>query len=137
MDGRYGHPTIPMKKLFLALAALSIVGILATFPIHSSVRSKAKLIQRIEKSASADMFGDEGTPIGEPTEYIIDDQKAFLGGPDDKGVYKVDEGYLKQNNPHPLQAKTVDFFASAFRIGFAMAALLTGIIGWRIRPRSF
>lgn len=125
-----------MKKLFLVLAILSLIGFIATFPVQSSYQGKAKLIQRIEKSASADMFGDEGTPIGQPTEYIIDDPKAFLGGPDDKGIYKVDEGYLKQNNPHPLQLKSVDFLANIFRIGFGIAAVLAGLITWRIPKKT-
>jgi len=124
-----------MKKLFLAIAVLCLLGFIATFPVQSSFRGKAKLIQRVEKSAGSDLFGDEGTPIGEPTEYVIEDPKAFIGEPAN-GVYKVDESYLKQNDPHPLQLKTVDFFASSFRIGFGIAGVVAGLVGWRMRRRS-
>lgn len=124
-----------MKKISLVLAILSLLVLVATFPIHSNFASKAKLIQRIEKSSSADMFGDEGTPIGEPTQYVIDDPKAFIGEPKN-GVYQVDEGYLKQNNPHPLQLKTVDFFSSITQAVSGIAVVIFGLLAWRLKPKG-
>lgn len=112
------------------LAALAVIAIVATFPIESGYSSKAKMIQRIEKNASASLFGDEGTPIGSPQLMIIDDQKAFIGGPDDKGVYQVDEKYLKDNNIPPLQLKTVSFVLGMSRLGVGAAALLFAVVGF-------
>ncbi|MBS1700888.1 MAG: hypothetical protein JST12_04445 [Armatimonadetes bacterium] len=125
-----------MKKFFFAIAILCALGFLATFAVQSSYHGKAKLIQRIEKSASADLFGDAGTPIGEPAEYVIEDPKAFIGGPDDKGVYQVDEGYLKAHQIYPTQLKTIDFFTGAFRVGFGMAGVIAALIAWRMKPKS-
>lgn len=125
-----------MKKFLLVLSVISLLGFVATFPIQSSYHGKAKLIQRIEKSSSADLFGDEGTPIGEPTELIIEDPKAFIGGPDPKGVYQVDEGYLKAHDIYPRQLKTIDFFAGACRVGFALAAVVGGLLTYFIGRRS-
>jgi uncharacterized membrane protein YciS (DUF1049 family) len=121
-----------MKKLFLAVAILCVLGFIATFPIQSNFHGKAKLIQRIEKSAGSELFGDEGTPIGDPMMLIVEDPKAFVGEPDAKGVYKVDESYLKQNNIYPTQLKSIDFFAQCFKIGFAVAALVSGFIYYRL-----
>lgn len=125
-----------MKKLFLVVAVLCVLGFIATFPLQSNFHGKAKLIQRVEKSAGSDLFGDEGTPIGEPTELIIEDPKAFIGNADEKGVYKVDEGYLKANNIYPRQLKTIDFFATCFKVGFAIAAVVAGLIGLKLRAKG-
>ncbi len=125
-----------MKRAFLILAVLSVLGFVATFPFQSVYAGKAKMIQRIERSASADMFGDEGTPIGQPTMLIIEDPKAFIGGPDEKGVYKVDEGYLKANSIYPRQLKTIDFVASMARIGFGIAAVVLGLLSWQLKAKS-
>jgi len=125
-----------MKKLFLALAVLCVLGLIASFPVQSSYRGKAKMIQRIEKSDSSELFGDEGTPIGAPTLMIINDEKAFIGQPDDSSLYKVDEAYLTKNQIHPLQLKTVDFLASNSRVGFGIAGLIFGFIGWRMKRRA-
>lgn len=124
-----------MKKLFLAFAILSAFGFLATFPVQSRYQSKAKMIQRIQKSASTDLFGDEGIPIGAPMMTIIEDEKAYIGGADAAGKYKVDESYLTAHNIHPLQLKTVEFFVSSSRIGFGIAAALCGLFGWRLKRK--
>ncbi len=125
-----------MKKLFFVICVVGILGFVATFPLQSSYHDKAKLIQRIEKSSSADLFGDEGTPIGEPTELIIEDPKAFIGGPDAKGVYQVDEGYLKAHEIYPRQLKTIDFVVGILRIAFGAAAGFGGLLAYLIGRKS-
>ena len=125
-----------MKRIFLILSVLSILGLIATFPIKSSFHSKARLIQRVQKTASGDLFGDEGTPIGAPTLSIIEDEKAYSEPADATGLYKVDEGYLTEHKIHPLQLKTVDFLVASFQIGFAGAGLLFGLISWRLKSKN-
>jgi hypothetical protein len=124
-----------MKTLFLTLAVLCAIAFVLTFPLQSTFRGKAKMIQRIEKSASGDMFGDEGTPIGVPMMQIIEDEKAFIGPADSSGTYKVDEHYLSEHKIHPLQLKTVDFLASISRLGFVLSTILLSIISWKIKPK--
>ena len=124
-----------MKKLFLTVAIFSVLGFIATYPLQSRYHVKAKLIQRIQKTASGEMFGDDGTPIGAPTVEIIEDEKAFVGAPEAKGNYKVDENYLTEHKIHPLQIKTVDFFASCARIGFVIAGTVGGLFAWRLKQK--
>ncbi len=124
-----------LKKLCLVLAVASLVVGIATFPAYGSFKSKAKLIQRVEKSQSDSLFGETGTPIGEPQELIIEDPKAFIGEPKD-GVYQVDEGYLKANNIYPRQLKTVDFLLSNIRLGAFVAAMFFVVIGLWLGKRA-
>lgn len=65
------------------------------------------MIQRVERLSSSELFGDEGANIGAPTLLIIEDSNAFIGGPDSRNVYKVDENYLKTHKIYPVQQKTI------------------------------
>ena len=117
-----------MKRLFLVLFLASLIGFGVSSPTRLYYENKAKMVQRIQKSTSADMFGDDGTPVGKPMKLIIDDPKAFLGGPDSDDVYKVDEGYLSEHKIHPLQLKTVDFITFWTRMLSLLGAFL-GMVG--------
>lgn len=115
------------------MALIQALGFIATFPLQASYHGKAKMVQRVQKTASSDMFGDEGTPIGEPMMTILDDEKAFMGPADASGTYKVDETYLTDHKIHPLQLKTIDFLASMARIGFVISTAVFGLVGWRLK----
>lgn len=124
------------KKLCLLVALLSVIVLIATIPAYNSFAGKAKMIQRIQKSAGDSLFGEEGTPVGEATMTIIEDPKAFIGDPVN-GVYKVDQGYLDQNEIYPTQLKTVQFWIESIRLGAGVAGLLGVVLGlWKRKPKS-
>ena len=121
-----------LAKIF---AVLAIVLFAATFPIRDSFAGKAKLIQRVEKPAGDNLFGDSGNAIGSPQMLIIDDPKAFFGEPKPGEPLTVDEGYLKEHNIYPLQLKTVNFFVDYSRIGCVFTLILSGIIATLVSRR--
>ena len=124
------------KKLCLLVAVLSAIVLIATVPAYNSFAGKAKMIQRVQKSSSDALFGEEGTPVGEPTLTIIEDPKAFIGEPVD-GVHKVDQGYLDQNKIYPTQLKTVQFWIESIRLGAGVAGLLGVVLGrWKRKPKA-
>jgi hypothetical protein len=124
------------KKLCLIVAVLSAVVLIATVPAYNSFAGKAKMIQRVQRNSSDALFGDEGTPVGEPTLTIIEDPKAFIGEPTD-GVHKVDQGYLDQKKIYPTQLKTVQFWIESIRLGAGVAGLLGVVLGlWKRKPKA-
>jgi hypothetical protein len=124
------------KKLCLLVAILSAIILIATVPAYNSFAGNAKMIQRVQKNSSDALFGEEGTPVGEPTLTIIEDPKAFIGEPAD-GVYKVDQGYLDQNKIYPTQLKTVQFWIESIRLGAGVAGLLGVVLGlWKRKPKA-
>ncbi len=123
------------KKLCLLVAIFSVIVLIATVPAHNSFAGKAKMIQRVQRNSSDSLFGEEGTPVGEPTLTIIEDPKAFIGEPVD-GVYKVDQGYLDANKVYPTQLKTVQFWIESIRLGAGVAGLLGVVLGlWKKKSR--
>lgn len=122
-----------MRKFVAALALLAAIALIATFPIRQSFASRAQLIQRVEPSAAADLFGDAGTPIGSPQMLIIDDASAFL--PDVPGeARRVDETKLREKGIYPLQLQTVDYLIAWVRGGAGAAMGLFGL-GWVLLGR--
>ncbi len=89
---------------------------------------KAKLIQRIEKNEGADLFGETGTPIGSPQQYIIEDPKAFTGKKTTDGAEEVDEKYLRDNKIYPLQLQTVRFIAQQSQLVSGATFILSLIV---------
>jgi len=108
-------------------AVLAVLAFIATFPIRASFAGRAKLAQRIEQSNADSLFDSKGAPLGEPQLYIVDDPKAYLEGKGDQGQLLLNENYLKKNAIYPLQLQSVDFFASATRIGSAVAFVVFGL----------
>ncbi len=124
------------KKLCLLVAVLSAIVLIATVPTYNSFAGKAKMIQRVQQNKSDALFGEEGTPLGEPTLTIIEDPKAFIGEPVD-GVYKVDQSYLDANKIYPTQLKTVQFWIESIRLGAGVAGLLGVALGlWKPKPKA-
>jgi hypothetical protein len=100
-----------MKTLRLILIAATVISLLVAASVQigrASLTSQAKLYQRIEKSAEAELFGELGTKIGTPQLMIISDPKAVLPDKLEDGTALLDETYLKENNVYPLQLKTVN-----------------------------
>ncbi len=89
---------------------------------------------------AAELFGDEGTPIGSPQMMIIDHPDAFLEGRTEEGALKVSERYLEEKGIYPLQLQTVRLFTGTARIASLLAGALCALI-WafvviRMRGRS-
>ena len=112
------------------LSALSIVVLLVgvvfavLIPLSITFGNKAKMIQRVERLSSSELFGDEGANIGAATLLIIEDSNAFIGGPDSRNVYKVDENYLKTHNIYPVQQKTIKLVTIMLEIATCCALFL-------------
>lgn len=120
-------PVLP--KAGLGLAILAAVAGIATVPVERSYERKAVNIQRVERDASADLFGDVGTLIGSPQKLIIEDPKAFLEGKSPEGARYVSESYLREHKIYPLQLKTVSITASLVRTG-AFWVFLAGVLSY-------
>lgn len=117
----------------LLLAVMSVLG--ASFTARG-----AQLVQRVEVSADtgASLFGgaETGTPIGSPQLLIVRDEQAFLPGSGAGGVRLISEGYLREHQIYPLQAKTVWFIRDMLLLG-ALALLVLGIaLHWWVRRRA-
>lgn len=116
-------------KLFrvalIVLVVASLVALVASFVAERSYASQAKLVQRVlVDQAAFELFGETGTPIGEPELMIITDSKAFLGKKTDEGAEIVSEQYLKDHNVYPLQLKTVRYVAGLIRIASLVVLVL-------------
>jgi hypothetical protein len=115
------------------LFALAAVALVATVPIENSYASKSNLIQRVQITEADKLFGGQGTPVGSPAQYIIEDKEAFVGATED-GVQLVDEAYLEANGIYPLQLKSVEATIGYVRIAAGIGAFLFGAVGilaWR------
>ena len=123
-------------RLSLIVAVLAFVGSATTLPVESSYASRAKLMQRMQKSAGDDLFGDHGTPIGSPQQFIVDDPKAILPEKGENGVTLLDENYLLKNKIHPLELQTVRYVAGMARMGGAGVGLIFALMFLGLRARA-
>lgn len=127
--------------LSLVVLIVSVIVLVASFPVASSYHSKAQLVQRVEiDKGAADLFGDASAayrPIGSPQMLIIDDEKAFVDGAGDDNARMVDEGYLTEHKIYPLQLRTVDFVTRWTRIGCGLSFVcaLLGLVCFRRKNR--
>ncbi len=125
-----------MKALSIAawiLFGLAAAALVASVPVENSYAAKANLIQRVQITEADKLFGSQGTPIGSPAQYIIEDEKAFIGS-DDTGTRFVDQAYLDANGIYPLQLKSVQSTVGYVRIAAVAAAFIFGAVGilaWR------
>lgn len=133
-----------MKKLTLVLRIsflLMVVTALVTYPVVSSYAGKAQLVQLVQPSEGADLFGEVGEFIGSPQVLVNEiPQAAVIEGAGPDGSILVDRTYLEADEISPLQLKTVTFIAETTRTGTLIASgvLLLGllIIRWRERAVS-
>jgi hypothetical protein len=125
-----------MKALSIAawiLFGLAAVALVVSVPVENGYVAKSNLIQRVQISEADRLFGSQGTPVGSPAQYIIEDEKAFVGSTDD-GTRLVDQAYLDANGIYPLQLKSVQSTIGYVRIGAIAAAFIFGAVGilaWR------
>lgn len=121
----------------LALVALAVL--LLSFAVSAVITRDAVLVQRVEPSAAAGLFGDEtsaGTPIGSPQRLIVRDPAAFLPGEGEGGARLVSEAYLRERGVYPLQVKTVEVTRNAVAVGAGLAAALLGVLWLLMRRRA-
>ena len=125
------------------ISAISIVLLLfgvvfaVLIPLSITFGNKAKMIQRVERLSSSELFGDEGANIGAPTLLIIEDSNAFIGGPDARNVYKVDENYLKTHKIYPVQQKTIKLVTIMLEIATCCALFLGSAGLWFAQKSKF
>ncbi len=130
-----------LRPVFLTLAILGVIVLMASFIVSSVITRNAVLAQRIEiqEAGVAALFGAEnevGKPIGSAQSLIINDEKAFLEKTGENGLRYVNDKYLKDNNIYPLQQLTVEFFRNviAFIAGLG-ATVMFGL--WRFaKPKA-
>lgn len=125
-----------LVKLVLATAVLSFLVGVATVPVESSYASRAVLMQRMQKSAGDDLFGDQGTAIGSPQQFIVDDPKAILNEKGQNGVTLLDENYLLEHKIHPLELQTVHYVAGLIRTASLGVGVVLLILGLFLRARG-
>jgi hypothetical protein len=118
-----------LKVTTIAIALLSVIAMVASFPVQSYYSGKAELIQLVRPSAEAQLFGDVGDRIGSPQMYVIGERSAFLNK-SENGAALVDETVLTSKGVYPLQLQTVTYFLQIVRIaawislGFAVLVLI-------------
>ena len=93
---------------------------------ESKAKSQARMYQLVQPSAEAALFGDIGTLIGSPQEFVINDEKAIIENPENPDLPYLDDTYLKENGIYPTQLKTVKFVAGLMKMGGA-AAFVAGL----------
>ncbi|GIK32523.1 MAG: hypothetical protein HND43_02775 [Armatimonadetes bacterium] len=127
-----------MKKISMMLAAMSVLGLIVAALYQSNLESKAALTQRIKPydSATAELLGEVGTPIGDPQLMIITDPKAFLSGKGEQGQRFVNDEYLKSNGIYPLQVKTVAFVGGIVKLGLLGMAAVMSLAAWFFGRRA-
>lgn len=124
----------------LAILCFILAGIgLAVIPLALGVQvglsGRAQLIQRVEVSEAASLFGDAGTMIGSPQKMIIEDKAAFLPGEGPEGARLVSENYLKEKGIYPLQLQTVEYLSQGVMLAGGASAFVFGLAGWLARRR--
>ncbi len=112
-----------LKSLALVLAIACLLGFVGAFVVEGQMASRAKLYQRLEITAEAQLFGEKGTHIGTPQLMIIDDRSAEAGpGPD--GSTYLDERVLKEQGIYPLQLQSVREVAGISKIALTAGFLI-------------
>jgi len=117
------RPSKFLRPVAIFLLVVGALGLGASFPAMGSYEGKAVLAQRVEKDTAGDLFGEAYRNIGEPQEYVIEDQKAFVE-PAEDGTKRISEDYLKEKGIYPTQLRSIRAVVNYARIGFGIALLL-------------
>lgn len=128
-----------LRRVAGLLALLALVTLLLSLAVSALLTRDAALVQRVEPSAAASLFGEEdgpGTPIGSPQRLIVRDPAAFLPGEGEGGVRFVNETYLRERGVYPLQVKTVELVRNLVALGAGLAALVFGGLWLWARGRT-
>lgn len=127
-------------KVTIILLVVTLLSLGASRLVEQNMAANSVFAVRVQVDETAnDLFGESSgnlRPIGSPQRFVIRDEKAFLKGVDPNGARYLDDAYLKKNNIYPLQVKTVQFFASMFRIGaLVVGGLLAAFLIYANRRR--
>ncbi len=117
------RPSKFLRPVAIFLLVVGALGLGASIPVMSSYEGKAALAQRVEKDTAGDLFGDAYRNVGEPQEYVIEDQKAYIE-PAEDGTKRISEDYLKEKGIYPTQLRSVRAVVNYARIGFGITFLL-------------
>ena len=120
-------------RIARALSLTAVVVFILAGVAGAILGSQVQRVQRLEphEPAMAQLLNEPGVPIGDPGEYIILDQKAFLEGTSPDGARLVSEKYLLEQGIYPWQWQTVAFARNVTMLGSGIAALLLGLLAWR------
>ena len=127
--------TLILRITFL----LAVVAAIVTFPVIRNYESKAQLVQLVEVTEEAALFGEPGELIGSPQQLVIDiPQAAIVDGDGPQGSILVDKAYLDENGIYPRQLQTIAFIGGTIRTVSSIAAvvLLAGLLLIRWRERA-
>lgn len=127
------------SRVLRALAITAAIAFVGVWVIGAILASRAQLAQRIEphEPAMAILLAEPGVPIGEPQQYIVFDDKAFLEGTAQGGSRLLNEKYLRETNQYPWQLKTVEFLRNLVAIATGVAAVVLLVLSrWLTRRTS-
>ncbi|MCH7903222.1 MAG: hypothetical protein IH944_01495 [Armatimonadetes bacterium] len=117
---------------------LAVVAAIVTYPVIRHYEGKAQLVQLVEVTEEAALFGEPGELIGSPQRLVIEvPAEAIIEGAGPQGSILVDKAYLDDHGIYPRQLKTITFIGGTVRTASVtaafvlMAALL--LIRWRER----
>ena len=124
----------PLARIARVLCVLALVVFVAAGVAGAVLGSQVQRVQRIEphEPAMAQLLNEAGVPIGDPGEYVIFDQGAFLEGAGPDTSRLVSEKYLREQGIYPWQWQTIALLRNAIMIGSGIAALLLGLLAWRL-----
>lgn len=133
-----------MKKLTLIFRIsliLAVIVALVTYPVVNSYTDKAQLVQMVEVSEGADLFGDVGEFSGSPQLLVVEiPSSVIIEGAGPQGSILVDKAKFDATGVYPRQLQTIQFGAETARTGALIASgiFLAGllIIRWRMKALS-
>ena len=129
--------TLILRITFL----LAVVAAIVTFPVIRNYESKAQLVQLVEVTEEAALFGEPGELIGSPQRLVIEvPAEAIIEGVGPQGAILVDKAYLDEQGIYPLQLQTITFIGGTVRTASVTAAFLLFaallLIRWRERAAT-
>lgn len=131
-----------MKKLTLILRIsflLAVVAAIVTYPVIRHYEGKAQLVQLVEVTEEAALFGEPGEMIGSPQRLVIEvPEAAMIEGAGPQGSILVDKAYLDDRGIYPRQMQTITFIGGTVRTASVTAAfvLLAALLLIRWRERA-
>ncbi len=123
------------RRIGIGLATVGALVLIVSFVGRQVFASKAQVVQRVQPSSGAELFGDVGEKIGKPESIILNDPKAFLEGKSEDGFPMVNEAYLKEHKIYPLQLKSVEFVSTVGMVGGGVGFVL-GVVLLRMGLRQ-
>ena len=121
-----------LRFIGLVMLGIGLAGLVLVSVVPRNMISRAQLVQRIKPydTDTAALTGEVGTPIGEPQQMIISDEKAFLPFRPDQSARQVNDDYMKAHGEYPLQVKTVEYVSGLLWWVFVGAILFGAMLGF-------